>query len=866
MWTFNGVNCADFATNPGVGSCEQTWATGVDDSAATVTAYVACEVTCPASSTNPRTCTTGTPTPSPPACADDAVWTFNGINCADFATSPGVGSCEQTWATGTDDSGATGVTAYAACEVTCPVSSTLTSRTCTAAGTPSPSPSPRTCADVNVDSAGAPFDCATEVNAIDAAPASITCSDDPSACTATECCTVAPDRTCADSLRVGTSASHTVWDCTSSNDGIDAAPGGITCATGASIDPCSHVRCCTVAGSVRTCADRDMDGAADTTAFNCTGSINSISPSPGTQACAADTCTVSECCTEAPDRTCTDTNADGTPDAAPFDCAPHVNGIAAAPGGITCAANSCTSADCCTVVPARTCADTTLVGTSTSKVLFDCSDFQDAAAETGFIATNPSAVTCGADTCVSGECCTGNTPPPRTCGDTNADTVPDNYNCTAHANSLSAAPANAACQGDSCLLGECCTVIPPLTCADTSFVGTSAPNVQFNCSGEVKELSATPAGVECAGLSECTPAECCTVAPTLPAVAAGRTMVSSTITLNADFAAVSQDLAAFKDTFRTGIARQFSSRTLASVSTMAECSTAQGTWDAAASSCSLTVAKDDVTITNIQEGSVIVEYGVQLIQAQVTAIVYGTMVGGLIGSYPVAQWGVLLVTADSCPGACNGIVYPATDPGCSCATSLRKLLCPDACSRPRRKACKEAGVVVLYGQACPPPPPPPPSDDYDNLMPWGWIFLCTLCFCTAFGRAKQNHGSGKVEPEAGEDHWSKRLDGHNAAQGGIVPDVIHGGISAVGQVTGSVLTGTRDLSFQAAQSGLDVAQGVGKVAVMSGEAAVTGGKIVGNAALVGLSGTVMGTKRFASRLRSKAKQTKELEAPGSDLY
>ena len=46
VWSFNGFNCSSFATSPGVDSCEEPWATGVDESGATVTAYVACEISC----------------------------------------------------------------------------------------------------------------------------------------------------------------------------------------------------------------------------------------------------------------------------------------------------------------------------------------------------------------------------------------------------------------------------------------------------------------------------------------------------------------------------------------------------------------------------------------------------------------------------------------------------------------------------------------------------------------------------------------------------------------------------------------------------------------------------------------------------
>jgi hypothetical protein len=71
-----------------------------------------------------------------PDCADDPVWTHTnrGITytCAEFAASPelGVSVCEEPWALGTDSDGWT-VTAYVACEISCPL--TDRARTCTEA-------------------------------------------------------------------------------------------------------------------------------------------------------------------------------------------------------------------------------------------------------------------------------------------------------------------------------------------------------------------------------------------------------------------------------------------------------------------------------------------------------------------------------------------------------------------------------------------------------------------------------------------------------------------------------------------------------------------------------------------------------------
>eukprot|EP01046_Picozoa_sp_COSAG06_P047176 COSAG06_NODE_6813_length_2765_cov_2.024381_4_plen_236_part_00 len=96
------------------------------------------------------------------------------------------------------------------------------------------------------DAAGTVFDCDAETNYINAAPADITCAGD--SCTATECCTVVPARTCADITAAGSATAGTVFDCDAEPSGIDLAPADITCAG----DSCTAIECCTIA---RTCAD-----------------------------------------------------------------------------------------------------------------------------------------------------------------------------------------------------------------------------------------------------------------------------------------------------------------------------------------------------------------------------------------------------------------------------------------------------------------------------------------------------------------------------------------------------------------------------------------------------------------------------------
>ena len=96
----------------------------------------------------------------------------------------------------------------------------------------------------------------------------------------------------------------------------------------------------------------------------------------------------------------------------------------------------------------------------------------------------------------------GNTNP-RTCGDTDADGSPNDFDCTSSPNSLNANPAGVTCAGDPCTATECCTVEPvaaPRTCID------------FDCTSSPNSLNANPAGVTCAG-DPCTATECCAVEP-----------------------------------------------------------------------------------------------------------------------------------------------------------------------------------------------------------------------------------------------------------------------------------------------------------------------------------------------------------------
>ena len=57
-------------------------------------------------------------------------------------------------------------------------------------------------------------------------------------------------------------------------------------------------------------------------------------------------------------------------------------------------------------------------------------------------------------------CAAQQQPVMRTCGDTNMDGTPDEFDCADDANSLAAEPASIACAGNPCAASECCTVEP----------------------------------------------------------------------------------------------------------------------------------------------------------------------------------------------------------------------------------------------------------------------------------------------------------------------------------------------------------------------------------------------------------------------
>ena len=81
------------------------------------------------------------------------------------------------------------------------------------------------------------------------------------------------------------------------------------------------------------------------------------------------------------------------------------------------------------------------------------------------------------------------------------------FDCSSHANDISTTPTTITCAADPCTAGECCTVTPPaLTCTS------------YDCSTHANDLTATPGQVTCSG-SACTDTECCTVPPATAAAA-----------------------------------------------------------------------------------------------------------------------------------------------------------------------------------------------------------------------------------------------------------------------------------------------------------------------------------------------------------
>ena len=95
-----------------------------------------------------------------------------------------------------------------------------------------------TCADITGATGGA-FDCASQTNSINASPASITCGNQASGCTASECCTVAPAKTCANAGTQGGA-----FDCAGETNDINANPGSVTCDSQTA--GCTATECCTV--------------------------------------------------------------------------------------------------------------------------------------------------------------------------------------------------------------------------------------------------------------------------------------------------------------------------------------------------------------------------------------------------------------------------------------------------------------------------------------------------------------------------------------------------------------------------------------------------------------------------------------------
>ena len=66
------------------------------------------------------------------------------------------------------------------------------------------------------------------------------------------------------------------------------------------------------------------------------------------------------------------------------------------------------------------------------------------------------------DVCTAGVCAGSPPPPPpaRSCADTDADGVADNFDCSGSANGLHSAPSSVTCAADPCTATECCTVVP----------------------------------------------------------------------------------------------------------------------------------------------------------------------------------------------------------------------------------------------------------------------------------------------------------------------------------------------------------------------------------------------------------------------
>ena len=97
------------------------------------------------------------------------------------------------------------------------------------------------------------------------------------------------------------------------------------------------------------------------------------------------------------------------------------------------------------------------------------------------------------------ECCY----PPGTCGSVTFD-------CSTHAKNVD---GTVECgTNPMCSQEVCCTITPPpKTCADINAAGSTGGQA-FDCSGDAKDINASPAGITCAAQNTgCTASECCTV-------------------------------------------------------------------------------------------------------------------------------------------------------------------------------------------------------------------------------------------------------------------------------------------------------------------------------------------------------------------
>jgi hypothetical protein len=224
-----------------------------------------------------------------------------------------------------------------------------------------------------------------------------------------------------------------------------------------------------------------------------------------------------------------------------FDCANSVNDIATDPGSISCDGETCTLAECCTVLPPQNPDDEALPGAvdPPPPPPAVCTDFDCADADYN-IATDPDSITCGGEMCNAVECCTD---PPACEGGTYGSNgvapcsecaTPSVVNsahteCTACSPGYGPNPDRTSCvacpSGEFSASGECevCpshmlvsqdrTECNPRTCADANGDGLAVDN--FDCASSQNSLSATPVEVQCR-TNPCTTLECCTVAPPPP--------------------------------------------------------------------------------------------------------------------------------------------------------------------------------------------------------------------------------------------------------------------------------------------------------------------------------------------------------------